>query len=131
MGGIGKTCLIRHLVNLEDFAEWNIFWLPTETEEELKASFSQAAAVIDVKIKDAIKKLDKKKKDADPKHEYSIKIDWTLAEDFENQLGRFYNLLGLMSRKTMLIFDNADDKYSKFDDSRLAKYFSRSIKKHF
>jgi len=31
----------------------------------------------------------------------------------------------------MLIFDNADYKYCKFDDSRLAKYFSCSIRKHF
>jgi len=113
MGGVGKTSLVRHFVNLREFNEWNIFWLPTETEEELKASFCQAAKAVGERIG------------------IDMNINLNLDKDFEKQLEEFYNFLDLTGRKGMLICDNADDKYCKFDDSRLGKYFSRSIKKHF
>ena len=84
-----------------------------ETEEELKASFREASKAVGERIG------------------VDVNIDLIHDKDFEKKLGGFYNLSSLMGRETMLIFDNADDKHCKFDDTRLAKYFSRSIKKHF
>jgi len=111
MGGVGKTCLVRHFVSMEEWAEWNIIWLATETEKELKTSIEEAAKTIGERI--------------------SQEVKLTLEHPFEKQLGDFYNHLDSLGRRTMLIFDNADDKFCKFDDSRLEKYFSRSIKKHY
>jgi len=75
MGGVGKTSLVRHFVNLRKFNEWNIFWLPTETKEELITSFCQTAKAVGEQIgKDVI-------------------INLNLEKDFEKQLAGFYNFL--------------------------------------
>jgi len=45
-------------------------------------------------------------------------------------MANFYNSLLSLGKKTILIFDNADDKYGNFNDSKLAKYFPMSLAKH-
>jgi len=43
MGGVGKTCLIRHFVNKKEVKDWNILWLATETVQDLQNSLNEAA----------------------------------------------------------------------------------------
>jgi len=45
-------------------------------------------------------------------------------------MAHFYNQLHSFGRKTLLVFDNADDKYGRFDEKLLTKYFPMSITKH-
>jgi len=112
MGGVGKTCLVRHFVNMKEVAEWNILWLTTETEQDLQNCLNEAA--------EHIEKLVKK----------SILMNWNEKKELKKQLGNFYEALYSMGRKTLLVFDNADDKYGKFDEKVLAAYFPISLKSH-
>jgi len=108
MGGVGKTCLVRHFVNQKKLDDWNILWLASKTEEDLKNSITQAATALS--------------------HQTctELHIDWNKV--FDEQLENFYNILDSISNKTLLIFDNAHDKYGEFRHTELTKYFSISMR---
>lgn len=110
MGGVGKTSLVRHFVNMNEVKGWNILWLATETEENLTICITEAAKAV---CKRTSAKLPE---------------NWNPA--LEEKLAEFYNILDSMGRKTLLIFDNADDFQELFDDASLAKYFPTFFKQH-
>ena len=51
MGGVGKTCLVRHFVNRKKLEDWNILWLATETEDDLKQSLIEAAKCVSERLR--------------------------------------------------------------------------------
>lgn len=124
MGGVGKTCLVRHFVNMDEVAGWNILWLEAETEVDLKKSITKAATALN-KLKRT-----KLKFDWDTENEEREEDLGNWKQNNEEQLAEFYSVLHSLDRKTLLIFDNADDKHGNFSDKQLAKYLSISMKKH-
>lgn len=109
MGGMGKTCLVRHFLNTKDVRDWNIIWLATESEQALIVSLNKACKFL-------FKHRDDK-----------VIIDFS-KEEIEDLLSSFYNHIRQKYGKTVIVFDNADDKFGVFDDKKLKTYFPRSCK---